>query len=173
MTTTRLTDLLSELGRHLNACRNRALSPARRQEIARRAARARWDKVARRAGRRTRKPLLEIAALVILAMLPAGQVGAHPGRLGVDGCHTVGQGGYVYKSGKVAKPGSRHCHRLATGQPAILDGTEHLAGDDETPCDKRQRAALERAEQGLDPNADAALVGAARQIVQDALASCP
>ena len=161
----------SELGRALNRLRQAALTAAERSAAARHAAQARWAK------RKRRKKLVAalILALVLPAgqgLLPAGQAEAHPGRLAADGCHAVTED-YLYRSGKVAVAGSRHCHRLATGRPAILDGSEVLHGDDEIPCDKRQRAALERAEQGLDPNADAALVGAARQIVQDALASCP
>jgi len=73
-----------------------------------------------------------LAAILVLAL--AGPVGAHPGRLDADGCHTVRKpGGYTYKSGKIAPQGEYHCHRLLQGRPPKLDGSEVLGerGDHE------------------------------------------
>ena len=74
------------------------------------------------------KRVLLIALIILIPT--AGW--AHPGRLDKTGCHHVRKD-FVYKSGKVAKRGERHCHRLLTGEKLpwaiILDGTEVLMDD--------------------------------------------
>ena len=62
--------------------------------------------------------------LVGLAMLIAAQAAeAPPGRLDREGCHTVRQR-FVYATGTVLEPGTRHCHR--TLGSIRLDGRERL-----------------------------------------------
>ena len=63
--------------------------------------------------------------LMILCLLFAVTGEAHPGRLDADGCHTVHpHADYIYKSGKVLKAGTRHCHR--TLGELRFDGLEVL-----------------------------------------------
>lgn len=80
-----------------------------------------------------------VAVLLLALALPALAWG-HPGRLDVQGCHTVRKpGGFVYKSGKVAPQGEVHCHRALVGQPIVLDGREVLGdrGDEAREEDTR------------------------------------
>ena len=70
-----------------------------------------------------------LLAVLVCVVTPL-TAGAHPGRLDSTGCHDV-HTRFVYKSGKVAKPGTRHCHRGLGA--AKLDGSEVLdeGGPDE------------------------------------------
>ena len=57
---------------------------------------------------------------------------AHPGRTDRDGCHEV-RTEFVYRSGKVAPVGEKHCHRtLDCG--LSLDGLETLQDRDDAPA---------------------------------------
>ena len=65
-----------------------------------------------------------LKALLVLTILSSPAVGlAHPGRLNSDGCHNVHKD-WQYKSGRVVKAGTYHCHR-ALGR-IRLDGKEAL-----------------------------------------------
>ena len=69
------------------------------------------------------------ALVLLLALMWPILAEGHPGRLDKIGCHRVHKE-FHYKSGKVAKRGEYHCHRLLTVErlvPAIiLDGREVL-----------------------------------------------
>ena len=70
-----------------------------------------------------KKPrLAAITFGVVMALATLAE--AHPGRLGRDGCHVV-HTKFVYRSGKVARVGEKHCHR-ALDRGLSLDGTETL-----------------------------------------------
>lgn len=88
-----------------------------------------------------------IAALALL--LWAGGAWAHPGRLDKEGCHHVRKN-FRYASGKVVKAGEYHCHRLAQGQPARLDGREVLMGS-KAELEREPEADEEREDQGEAP----------------------
>ena len=88
-----------------------------------------------------------LAALMLL--LCSGGAAAHPGRLDAEGCHHVRKD-FRYASGRIAKAGEFHCHRLVTGKPMVLDGREVLM---ESRVDvERERSSEEemeeRAEEG-------------------------
>ena len=74
--------------------------------------------------------LLVWVAGVLLAFGAPAALG-HPGRLDAKGCHMVRDPvGYTYQSGRILAPGSRHCHRQLSGDPAKaprLDGSHQLA----------------------------------------------
>jgi hypothetical protein len=57
-----------------------------------------------------------VTAVVVVAL--SGTADAHPGRTDATGCHDVKRG-FVYKDGRVAKAGERHCH---AGGPAAFWG---------------------------------------------------
>lgn len=78
--------------------------------------------------RRHRLPLYTVSFLLSTTL--AGSIAfAHPGRLNDIGCHKVTQD-WKYKSGKVLKAGTYHCHGRLNDFP--LDGTQIL----EDPNDK-------------------------------------
>lgn len=72
---------------------------------------------------------LALAAVLIavsLVVFGAVRVDAHPGRLDERGCHEVRRD-FQYSDGRVARQGTRHCHRvLGIGDGVTLDGTESL-----------------------------------------------
>ena len=89
------------------------------------------------------------ATVALVLLLWAVGAAAHPGRLDKDGCHHVRKA-FVYRSGKVAPKGEYHCHRLAQGQPARLDGREVLMGS-KAELEREPEADEEREDQGEAP----------------------
>ena len=67
-----------------------------------------------------------VVRLTVLLLALASLAEAHPGRLGVDGCHVVrNPRGYTYRDGTTLPAGDVHCHRrLDQGMKA--DGSERL-----------------------------------------------
>lgn len=86
-----------------------------------------------------------LAALLLALLVAVGLAEAHPGRLDREGCHEV-RTEFVYRSGKVAPAGERHCHRTLT-QGMKLDGSEVLqdrADTDRPPTDPPAQPEPER-----------------------------
>ena len=83
-------------------------------------------------GLRERAVSIVLPLLLLLAAPLVAQ--AHPGRLDKDGCHAV-HTKFVYKSGKVAEPGTSHCHRglgkaKLDGSEVLTDGQQQVERDD-------------------------------------------
>ncbi len=80
-------------------------------------------------------------ALTFIVLLIAAIAHAHPGRLDKDGCHYVLKD-WKYKSGKVLKAGTYHCHRGLDRMK--LDGKELLEDPDDPGEEVKPEPAKEK-----------------------------
>lgn len=71
-----------------------------------------------------------LARALVLLLVLAGAVDAHPGRLDQDNCHQVRHDYREKSSGEVLRAGERHCHRRLD-QGLRADGSERLRDDGE------------------------------------------